>query len=213
MAALGDRSDALQEGARLVVQAGSERPPGERWSYYNGNYFLLGAILSAISDTSFENVLTRVLLRPWGLAGTGFGTSAAPVTGWDRQSRLPAEAYPRARRPSGGLWSCVADLLTFSERLLGSPSLLEEARRPRTRPEDPMTYGLGWAIGTSGQMYLNGRLPGYRTAILLVPRSGYASVALANETNALPEIARILSDLQRDLTGEDLSGEINAFAA
>ena len=85
---------------------------------------------------------------------TGFATPAAPVTGWDRQSPRPAAAYPRARRPSGGLWSCAADLLTFSERAL-DPAILPETRRPRTRPDDPMTYGLGWAIGPSGQLYLN----------------------------------------------------------
>ena len=76
-----------------------------------------------------------------------------------------------------------------------------------------MTYGLGWAIGPSGQLYLNGRLPGYRTAFLLSPAHGYASVALASQTDALPGIARLLSDLQQPLTGDDLSREINVFAA
>jgi D-alanyl-D-alanine carboxypeptidase len=76
-----------------------------------------------------------------------------------------------------------------------------------------MSYGLGWAIGPSGQMYLNGRLSGYRTAVLLIPDHRYASVALANRTDALPEIARLLSDFQYPLTGDDLATEIDAFAA
>jgi CubicO group peptidase (beta-lactamase class C family) len=200
LAALGDGSGALTEGARLVVRAGSERAPGERWAYYNGNYFLLGAILSAVTGTSYEQALEDTVLRPWDLRRTGFATPAAP-----------AAAYPRARRPSGGLWSCAADLLAFSERAL-DPAILPEIRRPRTRPDDPMTYGLGWAIGPSGQLYLNGRLPGYRTAILLVPSHGFAGVALANEEHALPEIAGILGDLQRPLTGDDLAAAIDAFA-
>ena len=45
MATLGDEPEAVLEGARLVVRAGNKRPPGARWSYYNGNYFLAGAIL------------------------------------------------------------------------------------------------------------------------------------------------------------------------
>lgn len=213
MAAAGDGPDALLEGARLVVRAGSERAPGERWSYYNGNYFLVGAALAAITGTSYETALDRLVLTPWGLSRTGFGAPAAPVTGWDGELPVTDRPYPPGRRPSGGLWSCVGDLLTFAERLLAGGSLFEQTHTPRTRACDPMTYGLGWAIGPSGQMYLNGRLPGYRTAILLAPAWGYASVALASQAQALPELAALLSDLQRPLTGDDLAARIDSFAA
>lgn len=75
-----------------------------------------------------------------------------------------------------------------------------------------MTYGLAWAIGPSEQMYLNGRLNGYRSAVLLAPEHGYASVAFGNQTQLLPQIAKRLSDLQQPLTGDDLAVEIDAFA-
>ena len=211
-AGIGDGSEAIEDAARLVVQAGSERPPGERWAYYNGNYFIAGAILEAVAGVAYEEALEQAVLRPWGLRRTGFGTPGAPVTRPDG-FEAPAGDYPRARRPSGGLRSCAADLLAFAERLLATSALLEETCRPRTRPGDPVTYGLGWAVGPSGQLYLNGRLPGYRTAFLLSPAHGYASVALASQADALPEIGRVLSDLQRPLTGDDLSREIEAFAA
>lgn len=213
VAALGAGPEAIQEGARLVVQAGNERAPGERWSYYNGNYFLAGAILAGITGASYEDALAEALLHPWGLTRTGFETPAAVVEAWDGRTSLPVEAYPRGRRPSGGLWSCVDDLLSFAERLFDHDFLLEETRRPRTRADDPMSYGLGWAVGPSGQMYLNGRLAGYRTAALLIPDHCYASAALANRADALPEIARLLSDLQHPLTGDQLTTEIDAFAA
>jgi CubicO group peptidase (beta-lactamase class C family) len=213
VAGLGDGPDALQEAARLVVGAGSDHGPGERWSYYNGNYFLVGAVLSAVTGTSYEDALARSLLDPWKLARTGFDTPGAPVTGWDHGSPLPLARFPRARRPSGGLWSCVADLLSFVEHVLGDEALLRETRRPRTRSDDPMPYGLGWALGASGQLYLNGRLPGYRAAMLALPDADCAAVALANQEHALPEIARLLSDLQQPLTGDDLARAIDAFAA
>jgi CubicO group peptidase (beta-lactamase class C family) len=213
VAALGQGPEVLERAARLVVQAGNDRAPGESWSYYNGNYFLVGCLLAAVTGTGYEHALGTSLLTPWGLARTGFDTPEAPITGWDEQTPLPVEDYPRGRRPSGGLWSCVSDYLSFAEHLLAEPELLEEIRRPRTRPEGPMAYGLAWALGPSGQMYLNGRLAGYRTAVLLAPEHQYASVALGNQSQILPQIAKRLSDLQRDLTGDDLAVEIDAFAA
>jgi hypothetical protein len=76
-----------------------------------------------------------------------------------------------------------------------------------------MPYGLGWALGPSGQMYLNGRLPGYRAAMLLLPDKDFAAVVLTNQQQALPAAARALSDLQQPLTGDDLAAAIDAFAA
>jgi D-alanyl-D-alanine carboxypeptidase len=210
---MGNGPDAVSDAARLVVQAGSDRVPGERWSYYNGNYFLLGAVLSAVTGVSYEEAVTQTLLVPWELTHTGFAPPSAPVVGRDGLEPLEAETYARGRRPSGGLWSSVADLLTFAEHLLSDGELLKATRRRQTQADDPLVYGLGWALGPSGQMYLNGRLPGYRAAMLLVPDCRYASVALANQTQALPEIARLLNGLQHPLTLDHIADEILTFAA
>ena len=213
VAGLGGGAFALEEAARLVVRAGNERPPGTRWSYYNGNYFLAGAILAAVTNLSYELALLKTVLDPWAFVGTGFHPPRGPVTGRDGSTEVPSTDYPRARRPSGGLWSGVPDLLTFGERLIGDGALLAATRRPRTTPDDPMAYGLGWALGPTGQLYVNGRLPGYRAALLLVPEHQFVAVVLTNQQQALPAAARLLSDLQRPLTGDDLAEAIDAFAA
>jgi hypothetical protein len=93
------------------------------------------------------------------------------------------------------LCSTAIDLLAFGDHLLADQDLLAEVRAVRTRSEDPMRYGLGWAIGPSGQMYLNGRLPGYRAAFLLLPEHEFVAVTLATSSDALPAEAQILSDL------------------
>ncbi|WP_346173699.1 serine hydrolase domain-containing protein [Streptomyces cuspidosporus] len=213
VAALGSGDGALLEAARLVVRAGNEREPGERWSYYNGNYFLAGSLLAVLSGTTYESALEENILVPWGLSRTGFATPAGPITGWNGTAELPPLGYPRTRRPSGGLWSSVSDLLTAGEVLLADRALVTEVRRARTRPDDAMTYGLGWALGPSGQMYLNGRLPGYRAAMVLVPDRDYVSVALSGQESALSALARLLSAMQRPLTGDDIAEAIDDFAA
>jgi CubicO group peptidase (beta-lactamase class C family) len=208
-----DADGVLMEAARLIVRAGSRFAPGDRWSYYNGNYFLVGAIIEAVTGRVFEDVLAETVLRPWSLHHTGFSTPADPMLGHEEGTVLPVSAYPRARRPSGGLWSCVADLLSFAEQLMADEQLLSETRRHQTAADDPMTCGLGWAIGNSGQMFLNGRLAGYRAAVLTIPDQRYASVALSNDSAALSTIATALSHMQESLTGDDLAAQINNFAA
>ncbi|WUS52116.1 beta-lactamase family protein [Streptomyces mirabilis] len=193
---LGDGPHALQEAAQLVVGTGNEHEPGARWSYYNGNYILAGAVLAALSGTSYERALEKTLLGPWNLSRTSFDAPRDATTGWDGPTELPLLGYPRSRRPSGGLWSSVSDLLAVGEGLLSDRALLNDIRRPRTTPDDPVAYGLGWALGPSGQMYLNGRLPGYRAAMLLIPDKDYVSVVATNQQHALRATARFLSDMQ-----------------
>jgi D-alanyl-D-alanine carboxypeptidase len=213
VAALGDGADALTETARLVVQAGSDRAPGERWAYYNGNYFLAGAILAAVTGSTYEDALHRLVLQPWGLSGTGFATPSASVPGTADQNVLPPIEYPRGRRPSGGLWSTANDLLSLGEHIIADNDLAQAIATARTRTDDPMTYGLGWAIGPSDQLYLNGRLPGYRAALLAIPLEEFVGVVLTNDEYGLPVAATALSDLQRELTGDELAGAIESFAA
>ncbi|MEU6476728.1 serine hydrolase domain-containing protein [Streptomyces sp. NPDC047017] len=212
-AALGEGPDALTEAARLVVRAGNARAPGARWSYYNGNYFLAGALLATLGGVPYEQVLRDELLAPWRLDRTGFAPPADALTGRDGTEEVAPLPYPRTRRPSGGLWSCVPDLLVLGQELLADRALLAEVRKPRTLPDDPMSYGLGWAVGPSGQLYLNGRLPGFRAAMLLVPDAEHVSVILSGQQRALPAMAGTLSEMQRGLTGDDLRAAIDGFAA
>lgn len=210
---LGDDNRVSAEAARLVVRAGNARPPGRRWEYYNGDYFLAGAVIAALTHMTYEDALDHLILRPWGLTATSFVQPVNLARGVDQDRPVTVSGYPRGRRPSGGLCSTAADLITFGEHLIDDADLLAQTWTARTCPDDPVRYGLGWAIGPSGQMYLNGRLPGYRTALILVPDQNLVAVALAADSNALPAVSRILSDLQRDLTGDDLTEEINTFAA
>ncbi|MDX6262778.1 MAG: hypothetical protein QOH84_4466 [Kribbellaceae bacterium] len=195
VAGLGDGDDVFLAAAKLVIGGGQEYPPGERWAYYNGNYFLAGALLERLTGDTFEDALGD-LISLVGLKSTSFE---------------PAGSYPRARRPSGGLWSTVPDLLSFCEFLLQDKGLLAEISTPRV--STPLSYGLGWAVGPAGMLYVNGRLPGYRAAMLLSPGDEWAAAMLVNDTDALPAIAEYLDELQRPLTGVPMAGMIDAFAA
>ncbi|MFF3940441.1 serine hydrolase domain-containing protein [Streptomyces phaeofaciens] len=112
------RLDALQIG-----------PPGREEEYSNLGYAILGAALSAASDTSYEELVTKYVLRP---------LEITEVTARPDPSRLLATpgllGRPRkpwtmhgAILPAGGLWAtpqAAADLVTrlLLERRLGDPA-------------------------------------------------------------------------------------------
>ena len=212
VAALGDGDGVGVASARLVGRAGSVARPGDRWAYDNGNYYVAGAVVAALNETSYEQALAELVLQPWGLEDTGFEPSGELVNGMQGGTEVPRSSYPRGRRPSGGLCSTAADLVTFGERLVADQDLAEQLARVRTPPGE-IRYGLGWAIGPNGQMYLNGRLPGFRAALVAIPDQRFVAVALTNDEDALPAAAGALSVLQMDLTGDDLGPAINDFAA
>ncbi|WP_167584061.1 serine hydrolase domain-containing protein [Kineococcus rubinsiae] len=213
VAALGDGPEVPLEAARLVARAGSACPPGRRWEYDNGNYFLAGAVLGALRGSTFEQAVRDLVLGPAGAAGAGFEAPADLVPGRDAGHQLPPLPYPRGRRPSGGLCAGVDDLLAVGEDLLADAALLARTSAPRTTPDDVVAYGLGWAVGPSGQLYLNGRLPGYRAALVLLPRHAVVGVVLTSETQALPAAAEVLSRLQQQFTGDEIGPLVDAFAA
>ncbi|NAZ80567.1 serine hydrolase, partial [Kineococcus sp. R8] len=213
VAALGDGAEVAGEVARLVVAAGSARPPGRRWEYDNGNYFLAGAVLAALHGTTFERAVRDLVLDPAGMSRTTFAPPPDLVPGRDAGREVAAPDYPRGRRPSGGLCSTVDDLLAFAEHLLADEALLRTTAAVRTSPHDVVDAGLGWALGPSGQLYVNGRLPGYRAAAVLVPQHALAGVVLSDDTQALPAAAAVLGAWQRAATGDELTDLVVGYAA
>ena len=174
---------------------------------------MAGCVVESLTGRTVEHALVDLVLRPWGLSRTTFDVPPDLVAGVEGGRPLLPSPYPRGRRPSGGLCSSASDLLTAGERLLDRPGLLDRVGTPRTRHDDPMRYGYGWAVGPSGQLFLNGRLPGYRAVWLIVPEEQLVAVSLAAGSDALPAQARAVSAVQHRFTGDDLAAAIEAFAA
>lgn len=176
--------------AHVLAQVAAPIVPAP-WRYENTHYLLAGAAIEALTGLALEDAVRTLVLEPAGMASSGFLADDATV---------PTLVYPRGRRPSGGLCSTVPDLLAL-------------VAADRTRSDDPARYGLGWALGPSGQMYLNGRLPGLRAAMVLVPDAGLAALGLCAHDDSLPGLAAALDELQRPTTGDVLAPLIDAFAA
>ena len=173
----GDGDDAL---ARAVAELPSVRRlvgSGVAWSYANTGYWLAGHLAAERAGTTYEDALARRVLAPAGLEATSFDEPDVAGSG----PGATADAYPRPRRPSGGLVSNVPDLLRFARWHLAddrSPVM----RVPHGKPAGGV-YGLGLFGERVGGVEVwghPGSYGGFQSSLLVVPDRGAAFVGLTS---------------------------------
>lgn len=182
LAAMGDGDHALDLAAREVVTKRQVHPPGTAWNYYNGNYYLAGAVLARLGGGTFESVIERMVLRPAGMISTGFTVPAGAVHGHSDGVDVPHPELSRARRPAAGLWSTVEDLIRFAEFLLADAELVASMRTPLSPATSVVQYGLGWVIYGETMLH-HGATPGsgFRSGLQLIPAERRALAVLVND--------------------------------
>src|SRR5262245_14322468 len=145
----------LSHTAGLRPESGTPLPEGAQglFSYSNAGYWAAGAAAADAVGTRFEEAMASRILAPLGMAASGYEEPPAPARGHVQEGEtghraVPVDAYPAARRPSGGLWSTVGDLLRFAEHHLGGPGPLADEQRALMRAPRAEAlgdrYGLGW---------------------------------------------------------------------
>jgi len=150
------------------------------WSYSNAGYWAAAARAVEAVGAPFESALAALVLDPFGLSATGFEEPAGCARGHAQQGKtghraVLSDAYPVGRRPSGGLWSTVGDLLRFGERHLKG---YEELHRPRTDALGAQ-YALGW-WARDGVLDHEGSVAGYQSLLMLVPKEQLVLAVLTN---------------------------------
>ena len=201
-----DDDDAL-----LRLAGGAPEPlpvgPGELFSYSNVGYWLVGAAIARAARTTFEQALRSRVLEPLRLEATGFEPDR-PARGHDQVRpgadlhRPVHDSYPRVRRPSGGLWSSVEDLLRFGTHHLGGPGPLTstsitELQRPQIAIASE-AYGLGWSLSErAGQRIVEhaGSAAGYQSLLRLVPDERLVFAGLTNSSRGAAALRDVLDSL------------------
>ena len=204
---VGESDDSL---LRLCESEPERLPvgPGELFSYCNVGYWLVGAAVARASGATFEEAMRDRVLEPLELRATGFEPDERPAEGHGQvtpgsDEHRPADShFPRVRRPSGGLWSSVDDLLQFASHHLGGPGPLTEAtiaemQRPYVTAPGCRS-GLGWFVtrrGGATTIEHPGSVAGYQSLLLLVPEERTAFAALSNSSRGQAAIKDVLERL------------------
>jgi CubicO group peptidase (beta-lactamase class C family) len=199
----------LSHTAGLRCESQQPLPDGAEglFSYSNAGYWAAGEACARACGSSFEQAMQARILEPLGLPATGYEEPAAPARGHVQAGEtghrsVPRDVYPAERRPSGGLWSTVGDLLAFAAHHLGGPGPLdEEARAAMQRPRSQALgagYGLGWwAREAGGHTALDheGSVAGYQSLLLLVPEQQLALAVLTNSWRGGGLVRRVVERL------------------
>jgi CubicO group peptidase (beta-lactamase class C family) len=111
--------------------------------------------------------------------------------------------YPVARRPSGGLWSTVGDLLLFARHQFGGPGPLSRNQLESLREPQAEALGARYCLGCWRRELAGGRIAfdhegsvgGYQSLLLLVPEDETALAVLTNSWRGSGLIRRVVREL------------------
>jgi serine-type D-Ala-D-Ala carboxypeptidase/endopeptidase len=190
-----------------------EYPTGERSSYSNLGYSLLGHALERASGMSYADLIAQRIAGPLGLAETGTrgGTSERRAQGFGRRGE-PVPWWSEGVPGAGGISSTIDDLLRFAHANLEPESTpleipLRAAQRPRVPAGERMQVGLGWhmvdRVDGSLVVWHNGGTGGFRSFIAFHHPTRTAVAALSNNGGADPDasIAAVLAALIASRSG------------
>lgn len=190
------------------------------WSYSNAGYWLVGEACESAAGKSFADAMGSLLLEPLGLTATGFEepSGAAPghvQEGTTGQRAAGSAGYPVPRRPSGGLWSTVGDLLHFAAHQLGGPGPLSEEQLATLREAQAEALGARYCLGCWRRELAGGRLAldhegsvgGYQSLLLLLPGEQTALAVLTNSWRGSGLVRRVVRELGLVPAPLELSGD------
>ncbi|MEV0557991.1 serine hydrolase domain-containing protein [Streptomyces sp. NPDC050597] len=170
----------------IAMRHAPDFEPGAKWSYSNTNYILAGMIIEKVTGHSWEQQVTKRIIRPLGLRDTSAPTTDTRIPGRHLHGysdfgktgpTIDTTAFnPSAGGAAGAMIGTTADLTRFYQALLGgkllrSAQLAEMKTTVRAAEMDPVWPGARYGLGlmeiplTCGGVYYShgGDLPGYTT--------------------------------------------------
>lgn len=188
---------SASEIAEFIAKAPLKFSPGERWSYSNSGYLLLGMIVNRITGQTWDRFLAQRMFAPLGMTSTRFDSAGEVV-----QNRASGYVwlgagglrngdflkYMMTGHGDSGILSTVLDLAKWTNALSGNRVVSEDTKRLMWTPVklsdgSSSEYGLGWfvdAVQGHRHIYHPGGAPGTAAEISLYPDDRLTVILLAN---------------------------------
>jgi CubicO group peptidase (beta-lactamase class C family) len=156
------------------------------WSYSNAGY----REAASGFDGDYSDALRELVLEPMGLRHTGFDMPDDAVLGTLPGDVVADPSYPAERRPSGGLWSTVGDLVEYG---LAHCRQWDDLHEPVGEALGAQ-YALGWWV-RDGVLDHEGSVGGYQSLLMLVPGRELVLAVLTNSWKGSALIRQLIDDL------------------
>lgn len=202
-AAAKQTADPMAPLYAFLANCSLTRPIGERWSYSNIGYALIGAALEHRTGEPFGELVRRRITVPLGMRSTSVALAAPRIANRASPHNDVANAAPEWNKPwslaAGGLQSSARDLGLFLEAAMGlrrTPLRAPFAAMLMTTRPAPFLGGdqaLGWGIDRSSgdpRVFFGGRAPGFTSAMMYDPHAHRGVAALGNSSLMIESLAR-----------------------
>ncbi len=221
-----------QHSPEALVKIFSELPlefkPGEKFSYSNSGYVLLGFIIEKVSGKTYEQCLQERIFTPLKMTGSGLDHYEAVIekraAGYDKNGSILMNAEHLDMSipfSAGALYSTVEDLYLWDQALQTDILLSAKTRElmfTKHIPNGPRYYGYGWglqhtSLNATDPLLItehSGGIQGFNTLISRIPSDKNVAIYLCNVSGApLSEmnyaIRAILYDMPYDLPKKSLA--------
>ena len=213
----------------LFADSSLQFTPGERFSYSNSGYVVLGAIIEKVSGKSYEKVLQEKILKPLGMNHTGIDKPGRVLKNRALGYNENGANYMNANFidmsvafAAGNIYSTVEDLFLWDQALYTQKLLPANYMDLIFTPHIPawgQHYGYGWNIGKKRigntkdclpVVEHDGGINGFNSLIVRVP-SARSSIILLNNRGGAPlyqmsdAISGILYDKSYDFPKKSLA--------
>ena len=182
--------------------------PGSRTSYSNAGYTVAGYLLEKVTGRSYEDVVTRELLRPLGMTGAALRWSpevdARLARGYGGSDE-PVPYLGLLHRPAGSLMASPRELAALVQLSLGrgrfagheivSPAAMARVERSETAwLTADASYGLGNGPDVFERALVRGHdggIDGFLSTYGYLPDHGVGFVVLVNSTRSWQAVVEI----------------------
>jgi CubicO group peptidase (beta-lactamase class C family) len=197
------RKDYTEEDlVRFAASRPLDFPPGERWSYSNTGYLLLGVLIRRVTGKFYGDVLHDLFFAPLGMKSTRVISEADIVMNRAAGYRLDGNRVKNQEwvAPSlnttadGALYLTVNDLAKWAVALnqgrTPSREVLRQAWTPaRLNGGGLYPYGFGWSLTQQRghpRIGHTGAWQGFQTAMYQYPALGLTVIVMANLAQSHP---------------------------
>jgi CubicO group peptidase (beta-lactamase class C family) len=169
--------------------------PGEKFSYSNSGYVVLGAVIEKVSGQSYENFIVENIFKPLGMNDSGYDSNTEIIkrraSGYMRTPagyRNAGYIHMSVPHAAGALYSTTRDLLKWQQALFAG-KVVSKASLDRMITPFKDGYALGVVSQTQkGRAVIahGGGIDGFNTHLAYYPDTKTVIVALSNVNGPVP---------------------------